>query len=53
MRRRLYAIILKSTLYTLLLDESELLNIAIVASSSAISLYIINIFLNLYMQLSE
>ena len=46
-------IILKSTLYILLLNESELLNIVIVISSSAISLYIISVFLNLYMQLSE
>ena len=48
MRRRLYAIILKLILYILLLDKSKLLNIVIIISSSAISLYIISVFLDLY-----
>ena len=48
MRRRLYIIILKLILYILLLDESELLNIIIIISLNAISLYIISVFLNLY-----
>ena len=41
-------IILKLILYILLLDESKLLNIVIVISLSAISLYIISVFLDLY-----
>ena len=48
MRRRLYAITLKSMLYTLLLNESKLLNIAIIIFLSAISLYITSVFLDLY-----